>query len=535
MRRYLPIFFALLFYPELSGQTVTENLSGKVSFVSSQNIYVKFKSTSGMSVGDTLYIPSDEKLIPVLIVKNLSSTSCVCLAITSESLPPDHLIIARVKISTASPSEKPVEKIITVAPGSAVSDTSAKRIYGQNELKQKISGSISVNSYSDLSNTIADNSQRFRYTFSIDANNIADSKFSAESYISFRHKLGDWAEVQSNVFNALKIYNLAVKYEPDKTTQIILGRKINPKISSIGSIDGLQAEKALGKFAFGAIAGSRPDYATYGFNFKLFQFGGYMAFNTRSEKTYSESSLAFMQQMNNWKTDRRFLYFQHSSSLIKNIYLFSTFEIDLFKLENDLPKSTFDLTGLYFSLRYRISKGFSLTGSYDSRKNVMYYETYKTYFDRVLETEMRQSYRLQANLRITKDLMFGLQTGYRFLKSDPHPSKNVYGYLTYSRIPGLNISATLSGTYLETSYTNGKIFGLSISRDLFQGKLQTSLGYRFVDYTLPENKLREVQNIGEMNLSWLISKNLFFSVNYEGTFEKQDKYNRIYLQLRKRF
>lgn len=535
MRRSLIILFALLFYPVLSGQTVTENLSGKVSFVSSQNIYVKFKSTSGISVGDTLYIPSNENLLPVLIVKNLSSTSCVCTAFTTESLPPDHLIIARAKITSARPSDKPAENIITVVPVPEVSDTSAKSNYVMSERKQKISGSISVNSYSDFSNTIADNSQRFRYSLSLNANNIADSKFSAESYISFRYKMGDWAEVQSNVFNALKIYSLAVKYDPDKTTQIILGRKINPRISSIGSIDGLQAEKTLGKFALGAIAGSRPDYTTYGFNFNLFQFGGYMAFNTRSEKSYSESSLAFMQQMNNWKTDRRFLYFQHSNALIKNIYLFSTFEIDLYKLENDLPKSTFDLTGLYFSLRYRITKGFSLTGSYDSRKNVIYYETYKTYFDRVMETEMRQSYRLQANLRITKDLMFGLQTGYRFLKSDPHPSKNIYSYLTYSNIPGLNISATLSGTYLETGYVNGKIIGLSISRDLFQGKLQTSLGYRYVDYELPENKLNEVQNIGEINLSWLISKNLFFGVNYEGTFEKQDKYNRVYLQLRIRF
>jgi len=58
--------------------------------------------------------------------------------------------------------------------------------------KQKIRGSISVNSYSDLSNTDAANLQRFRYTFSLDARNIADSKFSVESYISFRHKSGDW-------------------------------------------------------------------------------------------------------------------------------------------------------------------------------------------------------------------------------------------------------------------------------------------------------------------------------------------------------
>ena len=39
------IFFALI---ELKGQPAAENLIGKVSFVSSQNIYVKFKSTSGI-------------------------------------------------------------------------------------------------------------------------------------------------------------------------------------------------------------------------------------------------------------------------------------------------------------------------------------------------------------------------------------------------------------------------------------------------------------------------------------------------------
>ena len=146
-----------------------------------------------------------------------------------------------------------------------------------------------------------------------------------------------------------------------------------------------------------------------------------------------------------------------------------------------------------------------------------------------------QSYRLQANYRINRDLIFGLESGYRFLKSDPHPSKNLYGYLTYSQIPGLNISMTLSGTYLESSYLNGKILGVNISRDLFNGKFQTSLGYHYVDYKLPEGMQNVVQNIGEINVYWQFSGKMSLSANYEGTFEKQDKYNRFYLQIRKRF
>ena len=110
-----------------------------------------------------------------------------------------------------------------------------------------------MNSYSDISNTSADNSQRFRYTLSLDARNIANSKFSFESYLSFKHKAGDWGEVKNNVFNALKIYDLAIRYDLNKTTQISLGRRINPRISSIGAIDGLQFEKSIKQICTGSI------------------------------------------------------------------------------------------------------------------------------------------------------------------------------------------------------------------------------------------------------------------------------------------
>jgi hypothetical protein len=239
--------------------------------------------------------------------------------------------------------------------------------------------------------------------------------------------------------------------------------------------------------------------------------------------------------MNNSKTDRRFLYFQHSNSLIRNVYFFSTLEIDLYKVKNNNPQNIFDLTGFYLSLRFKMTKNLTITASYDGRKNVMYYETYKTLIDSLLINQTRRSFRLQANYRITGNMMFGVQSDYRFLESDLHPSRNVNGYLTYSKVPVLNVSATFSATYLESSYMNGKILGVRISRDLFQGKLQADLGYQYVDYRLPESNINILQNTGEMGIYWQLARKLSFSVNYEGTFEKIDRYNRLYLQLRKRF
>jgi len=535
MRLLSCISFIIVLSVELAGQTVNEISQGKVSFVSSQNIYVRFVSTEGISAGDTLYISSGGNLVPVLKVINLSTVSCLCNSISDTNLPVGQMIAARKKITASKPQEKVNENVVKETPVIQISSDTLKKPSNGGGLKQKINGSISANSYSDFSNTAAKNSNWFRYNISLDARNISNSRFSVESYISFRHKMGYWSEVKSNLFNALKIYTLAVRYDIGKSAQISLGRRINPRISSIGAMDGLQVEKTFNRIAMGALVGMRPDFNNYGFDSKLLQYGAYLAFSTKTSDSFSESSLAFMQQMNRSKTDRRFLYFQHSSSLIKNIYFFSTFEVDLFKLKNDKPQSTFDLTGLFLSLRYKMTNNFSLTGSYDARKNVMYYETYKTFIDSVIINEMRQSFRVQANYRITRNLMFGLESGYRFLKSDPHPSKNIYSYLTYSQIPGLNISVTLSGTYLESNYLNGKIFGANITHELFKGKFQTGIGYRYVDYKLPEDLQKITQNIGEINIYWQLMKKTSVSMNYEGTFEKHDKFNRVYLQIRKRF
>ena len=450
MRLSILTFLFLALTTGINAQVGIEDLSGQVSYVSSQNVYVKFRSTSGISAGDTLFVSTESKMVPALIVTNFSSTSCVCTSLSPINLKVGDLVLAAIERPEAKNTETvsdvpektiPVSEIFIESADSSDSKSKTKGV------KQKIRGSISLNSYSDLSNTSAENSQKFRYSISLNAENIGNSRFSIESYLSFKHKSGEWDVVKNDIFSALKIYNLALKYDINSSTRISLGRRINPRLSSVGAIDGLQAEKSFGRFTAGAVIGFRPDYTDYGFNSGLLQYGAYIAHNSKSDKAPSESSIAFMQQFNQLKTDRRFIYFQHSNSFIRNLYFYSTLEVDLFSLRTDSingdkPQSTFDLTGLYVSLRYKIFKNFTVSGSYDARKNVMYYETYKTFIDRMLESEIRQGFRLQANYRITRDLMLGLQSGYRYLKTDPRPSKNIYGYLTYSNIPGVNLTAT---------------------------------------------------------------------------------------------
>lgn len=535
MKKVSLILWGLSLFIGLKGQSATENLVGKVSFVSSQNIYVRFKSSEGISVGDTLYIAAGDTLAPVLIVNSLSSVSCLCSAISEHPVPVDHIIIARIKADRPETDQvtEAGTAVASVQPGIKTDSVNPERKAA--DKKQMVWGSISLNSYSDFSDTDVPDIQRFRYTLSLKAREIGGSRFSFETYASFRHKAGEWEEVQDDLFSALKIYNLSIRYDLNESTTFSLGRRINPRIASMGATDGIQFEKSVKNFAFGLLAGSRPDYQNYGFDPTLFQYGAYISYRTNYSGQFTESSVAYVEQTNDFKTDRRFIYFQHSNNLIRNLNFFSTVELDLFSLVNDVPETTFDLSGLYLSLSYRMSSRFSVSGSYDARKNVIYYETYKTFTDRIMEEGMRQGYRLSGNWRISGKMALGLRAGYRFLKSDPFPSRSLSGYYTYSNIGGLNLSATASGNYIETSYINVSIAGLSLLKDFSGGKFQSGIGYRLVNNRIIENGNDLLQHVGEVSIWWQVMEKLSFSANYEGTFEKGNDFQRIYIQLRKGF
>ena len=538
--KYLSLLFLFIIIgSELKGQKAGESKTGNISYMSSQNIYVKFQSTETIAEGDTLFSKKGDTLLPVLIVKAVSSTSCVCIPISTMTLAVSDQVITKAKtIQPKQPAETPAA--VSVIPVVADKDSVTEKKSGDKKRKQIISGRVAVSSYLNFSSENV-NSQRMRYTFSFTGQNLGNSKFSAETYMSFVHKLDEWSEIKEDVFNGLKIYNLSVSYEFNKNNKVWFGRKINPRISSMGAIDGLQYELKLKSFTIGLVGGFRPDYEDYGFNFDLLQFGGYVGHDYSNRNGTMQTTLAFLDQLNSGKTDRQFLYLQHTNALVKNLYFFGSVELDLYNKVMNYQDSTLQqdnkpsLTNLYLSLRYRPIRQLSLSVSYSSRQNIIYYETYKDIVERLLEETALQGVTLQVSYQPVKKLSIGANVGYRDNKNDPRSSKNFYGYVTYSRIPGIDVSATGSYTWLETSYLSGNIYSIGISRDLVSGKLFLGLNYRYVDYRFVVEQPDLGQNMGEFNLTWRILKKLSCSFYYEGTFDKADTFNRVYINLTQRF
>ncbi|MCK5702209.1 MAG: hypothetical protein KAI29_13685 [Cyclobacteriaceae bacterium] len=399
MRYSFLIFFITTFTFSLQGQDKTVLERGVVSYKATQNIYVKFESTEHIKIGDTLFIYNEDVLMPVLLVIKKSSISCICTPLSSKRISVSDEIFAQKSI------EKEPEKISEEKPldqqGDRPSSMSNQPRYRANkssfrtttntnqpsekepiilsnqdekeEFKQRIRGRVSVASYNNVSDLRG--LHRMRYAFLLRGKNLGNTRFSIDNYITFRHTINEWEEVKDNLNRVLKVYSLALRYDFDKTSSLTIGRKINPKISSMGAIDGIQFEKGMGNFILGTIIGSRPDYLDYGINFNLFQYGVYVSHKSNTENKFQQSTAAFIEQRNNSNIDRRFLYLQHSNTLLKNLNLFSSVELSLYENINNEAKNVLSLTNLYVLLRYRFSRALNISASYDTRKNIIYYES----------------------------------------------------------------------------------------------------------------------------------------------------------------
>lgn len=508
---------------------------GSVSFITSQNIYIRFENTDGISINDTLFVNVNGVLKPAIIVKFISTTSCSGIAINNFQLKVGDQVKTFVKpIVKAKLSAEKIEKE-NLLPKTIMEEKDVARTITPYYSK-KTRGNLSISSYSNLSNSNgAPDFQNWRYSFSMDADSLFRSPLSFSSYINFSYRADRWSDVQKNIGDALKVYDLAISYDFSSKTKITLGRKINIRTSSLGAIDGLQFETSISKFVIGAVAGSRPNFTDYGYDIKMFEYGGYLFRNDSLGNASIQNTIGIFQQTNNFKTDRRFLYFQNNSNLSQNLGLFFSSEIDLFKRKGGIDQSSFDVTSLFVLGSYSLNNWLNLNVSYDARKNVVYYETYKNFADSVLESATRQGVSMRLNLRPFNYLWLGFNYGYRFSKDDPQPSRNYGVSLSYIQLPLIMSSIYLNYNKIESGYVNGDYYSATINKDLFNGEMNFGLGIKRINYQFFSGLPDMIQNIGNLDLSWRLFYNSFLTISYEGTFQETTTYSRIYFSINTRF
>jgi len=540
------IYLSLVIILILTTNSLSQNNStkeGTVSYLSSQMVYVKFDNTELIEIGDTLYIKKNKSFLPKLIVKFKSSVSASCEKVDNSEFKIGDKIFAFVNktstevLSFQDSTETDTTDIqLTLDQNqeiikSDVSSSNDKSLTGNN-----FNGRYNVQSYSNVSNYKSGNDyQSWRHSLRIDYDKIGYSDLSFSSYSIFNYRTTEWSSVTKNYFNALRVYDLHFKYDFNSKNQIWLGRFLNPRISNISTVDGLLLETDLNLFSIGVIAGTRPDWKDFTFNPKLIEYGAYIFRSDSFTFGYMENTVSFFQQTNNSKTDRRYLYLQHSNNVIRNFNIFASSEIDLFKKESGIEKNQFSFTSVFLSASYHPVREISFNLSYDARKNVIYYETFKSLTDSIIENETRQGFRVRANFRPYKYFGASVFAGYRFRKSDIKPSRNFGGTIYYTLIPLIESGINFSYNKLISNYVDGDVYSAYLTKTMYEFNSDLSIGFRKTKYKFPvsQNSFDENALLIDYNLN--IFKQLNISISYEGAFESKRTTSRFLLGLSTRF
>jgi hypothetical protein len=510
-------------------------ITGRVSSKSVENIYVIFDDSEGIEKGDTIFVKVGETFIPAIKVNYTSSRSVAGTPVKSSDLKKDDKVYAFVNIITEEKKLLGKTGVLTIPQVKNDVGQPTNKISNVKSVESRVSGRFTIQSYSNFSNQGRSyDYQRWRYAFKLEAKNISGSNLSYTHYINFAYRANEWNKISSNIGQALRIYDLALRYDFSGSTSLWLGRHINRKASNIGSVDGLQFETSFPALSIGIIAGSRPNLSDMGFNAKLFEYGVYISRFDAVGQRGMDNTLGYFEQTNDFKTDRRFLYFQHSNSAIQNTRLFLSTEIDLFKKVNGKSENEISLTSFFVSANIRASNYVSFYLSYDARKNVIYYESFKNFIDSVFENETRQGLRTRITLKPIRNLFLGLNYGYRFRKGDPKPSNNYGGYITYSSVPVIESGLTFSFTKLFSNYVRGTIWSLRLYKDLKWG-MGIALGYRNTKYQFLQNISDATQQSVSFNVNTRLFKPVFINFTYEGVFQSTQSSGRILINLSYRF
>lgn len=527
--KLVPIIMVLLVFEVAYAQDTRQTITGTVSFVTSNNVYVKFDNTDLIKLNTTLFINGVE----CLQVTDKSTTSLVCTVLNGcNPQKGDVVSYSYVKTEEVVPpviiepsiDEEPVSVLPAEQDLQKETQERTPSLY-----QEDIRGRVSLSSYNTFSDLREDRS-RFRTRVSLDALHIDDSKFSVQTFLTYRNISNARENDRDNIFN---VYNLNLRYDVLPDLSATVGRFINPKTSSLGAVDGLWVEKYFNNFYVGAVGGFRPDFEDYGFNADLAQYGGYVGVETATTDFFSQTTVGAMEQTNAGATDRRFIYFQHNSTIASDFNLFSSAELDIFGNTGNNTR----LTNLYLSGRYRISRAANLMVSYDSRKQIIYYETYDSMVDLLLDEDLaRQGIRARLNVRPHKLLWVGASYSKRFQNNTDNKSDNIYAYASLTRIPEIGGRLSLAYNNNTSNYLKSSIVSARYGREFFDNNLSGEFYYRRADYTYENDNIDPVNiNYFGTTLSYRISRTWQFSISGEMATSDVENNYRFYTRLSKRF
>lgn len=523
--------YLILFLAFGSGLKSQQKAWAEISFLSGESVYLRFANTRGLGEGDTLFNAEGQAC---LSIQKVSSVSVLARSISDCTLQKGQRFWVRLradaeegKAEEASPPSPVLAESKADSIANPTQEATAKR-----EPRKRGFIDLAWNSGSTFSD-----GGRANYRNVLRMNMRADSLLGRDLSLEF------YSNAQSFVrnFNSdgddfrANVYNLALVYQPRVNQRLVLGRKINPRIASLGAIDGLQWEGKWKAWRSGVIAGSRPDFENYGLNLNLMQYGAYGAYDWRGKQSMAQLSIGLMEQRNQGATDRRYLYTQQSFRLGKGYY-FASAEVDLYQnFDTAQASSAFQLSSLYLSARYRVNKRLSLFASFDSRRPVIFFERYDNEVERLLsEQGAREGWRLRADYQIFKRSLLGLSYNLRTNPTFGNAAQNLQLYWRQNRLPWVGGSLSYRFNLNRNGNLNSEINSLRYYRS-FRSGFNFSAYYRYASYGyVLRDIILDPQHYYGVETAWQMGDDWRAGLMAEYSMINQENVLRVYFRISKR-
>lgn len=510
----------------------SQKIIGSVTYLSSQNFYVHFETTKNISVGDTIYISETGTSAGVIQYLSTQSAACVNLQKNSIELNSQVYVIKSNKSdesTAASLNNNETENFFT----KGISSSGSRSLKSSDEFN--FSGRFSVRSFSNYTNGVTKaQNQYLRYSLSLRAKNIGIKDVSFQSSAVYGYRTDNFNN-SGSIWNNLKVYDFFFLYQPATSTELQVGRIRNQNLYALSTFDGVLLDYTFSHFTVGTFAGSHPDWQNMGVNIKLMQYGAFLSREDSLEHATITNNLSFANQTNAGKTDRRFLYFLHRTRMTNFSFSLSS-EFDLYQVELHKQKSVFNPTSVYASALYRYNNSLSFDLSYDARKAIYYFESFKSTLDSILDSRMRQGVKFGTTYQWSKTLSVGLNGGFTKQTDDSRPSLHAGTSVSLTEVTKLKFTFIADFTYLQSNFLNGFAYGIKFSKNFFVDNLNAGLGLRRVDYLFARNTSDGIaQNILDADLRWQLTRTLYLNFVYEFVSEKSVTANRLFMGLSQSF
>jgi len=514
-------------------QTKTQRI-GEIKYISQQSIYINVGRNQGVSVGDTVRVLRNHRLIGRLVVENVASHSSACKRVSGKRpFKQGDGIEIFVRVSSKPAPDVSAPAVAKTPP--ATSKPSYQKKYRKRRRVVKnnqISGRIGVQS-------IWLNDQS--------GSNLGYKQFGMRSKIKVKRFLSLPLEFQmrwrsrnhqrdrfvagvvdeSNWTHRVQEFSLQY-HAKNSPYEVGFGRLLSREVRGLGYVDGVAISMNLyGPWKVGVVGGTEPGLENSAFQTNEQKFGAFVTVERGDYQSKRlESTFAFSGNYHSAKVSREFFYFQNAFNMGSRFSVYQTVEFDVNRGWKGRTSSVFELTNFFLSTTYSPTSSLTLNASYDSRKAVRIYET-RSIPDSLFDESTRQGLHAGLTLRLSRTIRFSSSVGVRFRRGDLDNTYSASTSLSVRQIFNTWATANLRFSFFSTMFSKGYRPQLMVRLPVTR-KLSTNISAG--SYILQNGPTTTRNNWWEATAYYRISRWLYTNVGYHAFLSDQLQSGRIFVE-----